>query len=381
MLKRVLVFLVSLSALGAAAVLAPGDGQPGDAPAYKPVAGWPKLPAGVKLGQVTGVAVDSADRVHVFHRGKNPVLVFEPDGTFVRSWGDGLVKTAHGLRIDRDDHVWLTDLGNHLVTKFDRQGKLLLTLGTKDKPGETPDQFNRPADVAFGAAGEVYVADGYGNARVVKFSKEGKYLKEWGKKGKRAGEFNLPHAIFVDGKGRVYVGDRENNRVQVFDADGKFLAQWTETGAPFGLSLTREGRVLLADPDPKTTPDIVHNYMQTASDQQLSLRAMRIARTVAAAPALAALIESESWPGAAAQSDEDLLGYARRFGNTGYHPVGSCRMGLDDEAVLDPQLRVRGVEGLRVVDASVMPRLVSGNTNAASIMIGEKASDLILAQA
>src|SRR5262249_5716593 len=178
----------------------------------------------------------SADRVHVFHRGKNPVLVFEPDGTFVRSWGDGLIKTAHGLRIDRDDNVWLTDLGHHLVTKFDRQGKLLLILGTKDTPGEGKDQFNRPADVAFGAAGEVYVADGYGNARVMKFSKEGKYLKEWGKKGKREGEFNLPHAIFVDGKGRVCVGDRENNRVQVFDADGKFLAQWTETGAPFGLS-------------------------------------------------------------------------------------------------------------------------------------------------
>jgi choline dehydrogenase len=151
------------------------------------------------------------------------------------------------------------------------------------------------------------------------------------------------------------------------------------TLAPNLLRPESRGRLQLADPNPNTTPDIVHNYMQTHADQQLSLRAMRIARELAAAPALASIVESESWPGASCQSDDALLSYARRFGNTGYHPVGSCRMGIDDDAVLDPQLRVRGVIGLRVVDASVMPRLVSGNTNAASIMIGEKGADLILA--
>jgi DNA-binding beta-propeller fold protein YncE len=240
MLKRVLGFL----AVGAAAVLTGSADKP-DA-GYQLVADWPRLPETIKLGQVTGVAVDAADRVYIFHRGKNPIIVLDADGKYLRSWGDGLVKTAHGLRIDREGQVWITDLGHHQAIRFDPQGKVLLMLGKKDAPGESSDQFNRPADVAFGPAGEIFVADGYGNSRVVKFSKEGKYLKEWGKKGKGEGEFHLPHAICID-KGRVYVGDRENNRVQVFDLEGKFLSQWKETGAPYGLHLTAGGQMLLAD--------------------------------------------------------------------------------------------------------------------------------------
>jgi DNA-binding beta-propeller fold protein YncE len=239
--KRILLLLGSVLLLTAAAALAPRGAD------YKPVADWPQLPDDIKFGQVTAVATDSADRLYVFHRGKKPIVVFDAAGKFLRSWGDDLVKNAHGLRIDPDDNVWITDLAHHQVMKFDPQGKLLLTLGRKDEPGEGKDQFNKPADVAFGAGGDFYVADGYGNSRVVKFSREGKYLKEWGKKGKAEGEFNLPHAICVDPEGRVYVGDRENNRVQVFDGEGKFLSQWKETGAPFGLFLTRDGHMLLAD--------------------------------------------------------------------------------------------------------------------------------------
>jgi DNA-binding beta-propeller fold protein YncE len=246
MLKRLGFFLLCLVGFGAAALLAPSADQRDDG-SYKPVAGWPKLPKNIRWGQVTAVATDSSDRVYVFHRGKSPVVVFSADGKFLRSWGDDLVKNAHGLRIDRDGNVWITDLDYHLVMKCDPQGKVLLTLGTKGKKDETKDCFNKPADVAFGPSGEIYVADGYGNSRVVKFSADGKYLKEWGKKGKAAGEFNLPHAICVDGKGRVYVGDRENNRIQVFDEDGMFLGQWKETGAPFGLFLTGKGRMYLAD--------------------------------------------------------------------------------------------------------------------------------------
>lgn len=247
MLKRGLLFLASLTAIGAVAALAPFADKPGAGSEYKPVADWPRLPDQIKWGQVTAVATDSADRVYVFHRGKNPIVVFDANGKYLRSWGDGLVKNAHGLRIDRDGNVWITDLDYHLVMKCDPQGKLLLTLGRKGEPGESKDQFNKPADMAFGPAGEIYVADGYGNSRVVKFSKEGKYLKEWGKKGTGEGEFNLPHAICIDAKGRVFVGDRENNRIQVFDLEGKFLSQWKESGAPFGLFLTREGHMLLAD--------------------------------------------------------------------------------------------------------------------------------------
>jgi DNA-binding beta-propeller fold protein YncE len=217
-----------------------------DVPDYRPVADWPKLPANVKLGAVSAVATDSEDRVYVFHRGKQPILVFDRDGKFLRSWGDDHIKMAHGLRIDRDNNVWVTDIGNHQVLKFDASGKLLLSLGQKGKPGDAKDQFDKPTDIAFTPSGDFYVSDGYGNSRVVKFSRDGKYLKEWGKKGKQEGEFNLPHSIVVDDKGRVLVGDRENNRIQVFDADGKFLAVWKESGAPFGLFLSK-GRLLVAD--------------------------------------------------------------------------------------------------------------------------------------
>ena len=222
------------------------DAPPAGLPDYRVVAGWPRVPADVKLGPVSAVATDAADRVYVAHRGPQPVLVFDRDGTFLRSWGHEAVKTPHGLRIDPAGNVWLTDIGNHLVLKFDTDGKLLLSLGKAGEAGADADHFDRPTDVAFAPAGEFYVTDGYGNARVLKYSRDGKLLKQWGKKGNREGEFNLPHAICLDPKGRVYVGDRENNRVQVFDADGRFLHQWKEGGAPYGLFLAGD-RLFVAD--------------------------------------------------------------------------------------------------------------------------------------
>ncbi len=234
-----LTFCLSLAATAAPA--------PGGIPDYRPVKGWPQLPDDLPLGAVSAVATDAADRVYVFHRGKHPILVFDREGRYLRSWGDGQIQTPHGLRIDRAGHVWVTDIGNHLVRKFRADGKLLLTLGKKGEPGATPDRFNKPTDVAITPAGDVYVTDGYGNARVVKFSPEGKFVREWGRKGTGPGEFNLPHAICLDDRGRVYVGDRENDRVQVFDPDGQFLAQWRQTGAPYGLFRTPAGRLFVAD--------------------------------------------------------------------------------------------------------------------------------------
>jgi DNA-binding beta-propeller fold protein YncE len=216
-------------------------------PDYQPVPGWPKLPDNIKLGPVSAVATDSADRVFVFHRAKQPILVFDRDGKYLRSWGDDFINMAHGLRIDPDNNVWITDIGNHQLLKFNPDGKLLLSLGQKGKPGAGPDQFNKPTDVGFAPGGEFYVSDGYGNSRVLKFAKDGKLLTQWGKAGKRPGEFNLPHAVVVGPDGKVYVGDRENSRVQIFDADGKFLAQWKESGAPFGLYLTKAGQMFVAD--------------------------------------------------------------------------------------------------------------------------------------
>jgi DNA-binding beta-propeller fold protein YncE len=248
MRKTVALFVTILTLAGTVALATRSADAPGKAglAEYRVVAGWPKLPADSKLGGVSAVATDSSENVYVFHRAKKPIMVFDRDGKYLRSWGDELVKTAHGLRVDRENNVWITDIGSHLVRKFSGEGKLLLTLGKKDQPGDKPDQFNKPTDVAVTSAGDFYVSDGYGNSRVVKFSKEGKYLKEWGKKGTGPGEFNLPHAVCVDGAGKVYVGDRENDRVQVFDADGKFLSQWKDSGAPFGLFLGTD-RAWIAD--------------------------------------------------------------------------------------------------------------------------------------
>ena len=247
MLRKCTVLLASLTLVVGAAVFATSADKADALPSYQVVAGWPTLPEKSKLGPVAAVATDAMDRVYVFHRGKQPIMVFDKDGRFLRSWGDDVIKTAHGLRVDRDGNVWTTDIGHQQVMKFDGEGKLLLTLGKKDEKGDGQDTFNMPTDVAVADSGEFYVSDGYGNSRVVKFSKEGKYLKEWGKKGKGDGEFVIPHVVLLDAKGRVYVGDRENNRVQVFDADGKYLSQWKDSGAPYGLFLTSGGRMFVAD--------------------------------------------------------------------------------------------------------------------------------------
>lgn len=198
------------------------------------------MPDGWKFGRVSSVAVDSAGCVYVFHRGTkaDPLIVFDAKGKYLRSWGRGVFANPHGLRIDRDNNVWITDNGNHTVMKFTSEGQLLLTLGTKGKAGTDASTFNRPTDIAFAANGDFYVSDGYGNSRVVKFSRDGKYLLDWGKRGTGPGEFNTPHSLALDSKGNVYVSDRENNRIQIFDPSGKFLRQWTHLGATQGVFIT-----------------------------------------------------------------------------------------------------------------------------------------------
>ena len=213
---------------------------------YRLVPEFPQLPKEVRLAGVSGVATDSKGQVFVLHRGAEPVLVFEPSGRFVRSFGKGLFKTAHGLRIDADDNVWTTDSADHVVIKFAPDGRVLMTLGERGVAGEDTRHFNKPADVAFGEGGTFFVADGYGNSRVVKFDKDGKFLLAWGKKGKGEGEFVIPHAVRLDSKGLVYVGDRENDRVQVFDQNGKFIRQFGGF-APFGLFITPKDELFAAD--------------------------------------------------------------------------------------------------------------------------------------
>jgi sugar lactone lactonase YvrE len=209
---------------------------------------WPQIPSGYKLGQVSAVAADGQGAVFVFHRGEHPIMVFDRSGKFLRSFGEGLVTKAHGLRFDTNGNVWITDVGNHTVRKFSADGKLLLTLGVEGKAGDTIGQFDQPADVAFGPKGELFVADGYGNSRVVKYLADGTYSTSWGKKGTGNGEFNVVHAVVVDSRGTVYVGDRDNDRVQLFDSGGRFQGVWNEFGSPFGLFLDRSNhRFLIAD--------------------------------------------------------------------------------------------------------------------------------------
>jgi hypothetical protein len=213
---------------------------------YIPVPGFPEIPAHVKLGKCSAVAVDRRGQVYLFHRARVPILVFDRDGEFLRGWGDELIKSPHGLRIDRDGNVWVTDVGHHLVFKFDPEGKLLLALGTADKPGTGIDQFDRPTDIAFGAGDEVFVSDGYGNNRVLQFDRNGKFITSLGGAGKDPGQFDLPHAVRVDSDQRLLVADRENKRIQVFNRQGEVQAIWSGF-APYGLEVDREGRIFVAD--------------------------------------------------------------------------------------------------------------------------------------
>jgi DNA-binding beta-propeller fold protein YncE len=223
-----------------------------DAIDFRPVAGFLKLPSDTKLGPCSAVDIDSRGNIYVIQRQSPPVLCFDSSGKLLRSWGTSLIgrdpdmQGAHGLRIDKDDFVWIVDRDRHLVRKFDPSGQLLLTIGTEGSPGTGPNQFNRPADVAFGPSGEIYVADGYGNSRVMKLDKSGKLLKTWGEKGSAPGQFDLPHSIAVGPDQRVYVCDRYNWRLQIFDREGNLQETWSGF-VPAGIAFDRAGNLFISD--------------------------------------------------------------------------------------------------------------------------------------
>lgn len=208
--------------------------------------GFPVLPEGMKLGAVSGVEIGGDGNVLVFHRGEHPILVFSPEGKFLRSFGDGLYDSTHFLRRDPEDRLWTTDNRNHTVLSLDPTGEVLRTYGERNVPGVDARHFDRPADVAFGPDGILFVADGYGNSRIAKFDRSGKMLLEWGSKGTGDGEFDLPHAIRIDSRGLVYVGDRENDRIQVFDQEGNYLRQFGGF-APYGLHIDSDDTLYVAD--------------------------------------------------------------------------------------------------------------------------------------
>jgi DNA-binding beta-propeller fold protein YncE len=209
------------------------------------VPGFFQLPPGENFVEPAGVAVNSRGHVYVFHRGKHPLMEFDASGRFVGSIADDLFVTAHMVRIDADDNLWTTDTGSHVVLKLSPQGRVLLALGRMRLPGDDVLHFNQPTDVAFDREGNIYVADGYGNSRVLKFDRYANPLLGWGMKGSGPGQFDIPHTIAVDGD-VVYVGDRENSRIQIFDTRGRFLREW-RLGHPFGLFVTPDHFVYMAD--------------------------------------------------------------------------------------------------------------------------------------
>jgi DNA-binding beta-propeller fold protein YncE len=259
---------------------APGS----DAPSlgYTLVPDWPTparsaagAPAGLwNLIQAPGVAVTAQGNVLVLHRGAHPILEFESSGKYVRSWGNGMFSEgkvvavapadrapgasgysavygpagcdscgAHSIRVDPEGNIWAVDAPGQVIYKMSPQGRVIMRLGHPGVSGTGPDTFNLPTDVAFAPNGDFYVSDGYGNARVLKYSHEGKYLLQWGARGSGPGQFQLPHNVAVDARGRVYVTDRDNRRVEVFDSNGKFLSQWPEIGGVSAIRITKDQRI------------------------------------------------------------------------------------------------------------------------------------------
>jgi DNA-binding beta-propeller fold protein YncE len=220
---------------------------------------WAKLPSGLTWHEVTGVATDDDDRAYVFSRGEHRVLVFAADGRFLSSWGDGVFTRPHGITV-HNDAVYCCDDLDHTVRKFTLDGRLLMTLGTSGQASDTgatsldfrtirraAGPFHYPTNLAVAPDESLYITDGYGNARVHHFSSAGELLHSWGEPGDGPGQFHLPHGIAIDGRGTVYVADRENSRVQLFTPEGRFLAAWTDVARPCQVRIDREGQVWVAE--------------------------------------------------------------------------------------------------------------------------------------
>lgn len=252
-MKSLMTLSKMVAVCGLAAALIAGPSQVAVAQAartYEQVADWAQLPAGAALQQMSGVDIDSKGNVYALQRTPAQVMIFNAQGKLLRTWGEGRFPKAHALRIDRLNNVWITDREMHQVLKFTRDGKLLMALGTKGVAGDNDSRtaLNGPADVVVGPNGDIFVADGEStNTRIVKYSKDGEFLKTWGTKGVGPGQLQTPHSIVMDARGLIYVANRGNKRVEIFDQQGAFIGQITNAATPYGLDITRDGIIYVAD--------------------------------------------------------------------------------------------------------------------------------------
>jgi DNA-binding beta-propeller fold protein YncE len=270
--RPALVPIVIISAIGAVGFAMPAAHagrvrQPprNDLPqSYRTTRDWGQLPPGVKWAAVTAIEPAPDGTIYVIHRcfanscagrPEAPILKYDASGRLLKSWGQGLFNFPHGATVDRDGNLWVTDARGesgkgHQVFKFSPEGKTLMTLGQPGVSGSAPGLFDQPTDVVVSPTGDIFVTDSHRNGknnRVVRFSKDGTYIKEWGKKGSGRGEMSEPHTIAMDSRGRLFVGDRENNRIVIFDQDGTYLDEWRQFGRPSGIFITRDDAIYVTD--------------------------------------------------------------------------------------------------------------------------------------
>jgi hypothetical protein len=277
--------LAAMLALPLAAMAQPAD-QPKAAPNpkanhYVEVPGFFKLPPGRSMGSSSAVMGDSKGNIWVVDRCAanscvgsklDPIMEFDAKGNFVKAFGAGMLQFAHGFTIDAADHLWITDgvppdgkgTKGQVVLEFDTSGKLLRTLGKVGVAGSAPDGFTEPNAVLVAPGGSIFVAQGHtkdykGKPRIIKFDASGKFVKQWGSSGAGPGQFGMPHCLAMDSKGNLYVGDRDNNRIQIFTQDGKLLGQLTQFGRPSGIVIDRNDVIYVTDSESKNKDGYGHN--------------------------------------------------------------------------------------------------------------------------
>jgi DNA-binding beta-propeller fold protein YncE len=240
---RVIYFVAGLAAVSSSSGAEIKSGPPLP---HKLVRNWAKLPPGWNFGECSGVSVDKDDNVWVYNRSKRPVIEFDKDGNVLQAWGGDIMTGPHGIKVAADGDIWTVDRTGQVVFKLTPLGRVIMTIGRVGYPlgNDSKDGFHDPTAIAFAPDGDMYISDGYVNSRVVKFSRDGDYILHWGKKGTADGEFDLPHDVALDNRGRVYVADRGNKRVQIFDGNGNFLGKWTDVGTPWGFHYVAKENVL-----------------------------------------------------------------------------------------------------------------------------------------